>query len=162
MTILFAGPPGTGKTMAARMIAHLLELDLMRIELSGIVSKYIGETEKNLDRMFSEAENAGAVLLIDEADALFGKRSEVRDAHDRYANVDVAYLLQKMEAHNGLVILATNNKKNIDAAFLRRLRFIVGFPLPKPSAATDEVDFLKRELLRYMALHPAACDNSSR
>ena len=155
---LFAGARGTGKTLAAQAIADELGLDLFRVDLSRIVSKYIGETEKNLDRVFAEAESAGAVLLIDEADALFGKRSEVRDSHDRYANVDVDYLLQRMEAHGGLVILTTNNKKNVDAAFLRRLRFIMEFPRPKSSAAKHDVDLLKRELLRYLSLHPAACD----
>ena len=158
VTVLFAGPTGTGKNTAAQMMAHELGKDLRRIGLSRIVSKFIEETKKNLDRVFAEAESAGAVLLIDEADALFGKRSEVRDAHDRYANLEVGYLLQRMEAHDGLVIFTTNNKTNIDPAFLRRLRFIVEFPRPKSSAAKRDVDFLKRELLRYLSLHPAACD----
>ncbi|RMG63830.1 MAG: ATP-binding protein [Chloroflexi bacterium] len=130
VTALFAGPPGTGKTMAAEVIAADIGLDLYKIDLSGLVSKYIGETEKNLERIFAEAEHSNAVLFFDEADALFGKRSEVRDAHDRYANIEVSYLLQRMEAHNGLTILATNLRANLDEAFLRRLQFVVDFPFP--------------------------------
>lgn len=128
--MLFAGPSGTGKTLAAEILANELELDLFRIDLSGVVSKYIGETEKNLRRVFDAAEEGGAVLLFDEADALFGKRSEVKDSHDRYANVEVSYLLQRMEAYRGLAILATNMKEALDPAFLRRLRFVVQFPFP--------------------------------
>ena len=158
VTVLFAGPTGTGKIMAAQAIADKLRMNFLRIDLSRVVRKYIGETEKNLDRVFNEAEKSGAVLLLDEADALFGKRSEVRDAHDRYANVDTDYLLQKLEAHAGLVILMTNHKKDIDAAFLRRLRFIVEFPLPEPSEASQNIDALKHELLRYLVDHPGACD----
>jgi hypothetical protein len=116
---LFAGPPGTGKTMAAEVIAHSLQLDLYRIDLSQVVSKYIGETEKNLNRIFTAATNANAILLFDEADALFGKRTEVKDSHDRYANIEVGYLLQKMEAYEGLAILTTNLKSNLDEAFVQ-------------------------------------------
>jgi len=127
---LFAGASGTGKTMAAGVIARELELDLYKIDLSGIVSKYIGETEKNLDRIFRAAKSSNAILFFDEADALFGKRSEVRDAHDRYANIEVAYLLQKIEDYDGVVILASNLSKNIDEAFSRRMHYVVEFPLP--------------------------------
>lgn len=131
VTALFAGGSGTGKTMAAEILAGDLELDLFKIDLSAVVSKYIGETEKNLSRIFREARNSSAILFFDEADALFGKRSEVKDSHDRYANVEIAYLLQRMEEHeDGVVILATNLKKNLDEAFVRRLRFIVDFPFP--------------------------------
>jgi hypothetical protein len=127
---LFAGESGTGKTMAAEVIANELDLALYRIDLSAVVSKYIGETEKNLRRLFDAAERGGAILLFDEADALFGKRSEVKDSHDRYANIEINYLLQRMEAFSGLAILATNMKSSLDAAFLRRLRFVVNFPYP--------------------------------
>jgi hypothetical protein len=127
---LFAGPSGTGKTMAAQIIARELGSALFQVDLAKTVSKYIGETEKALDAIFDAAEAASAVLLFDEADALFGKRSEVKDAHDRYANLEVAYLLQRIEAYRGLAILTTNLKENLDAAFLRRLRFIVDFPMP--------------------------------
>ncbi len=130
VTALFAGESGTGKTLAAEVIARELELDLYRVDLSATVSKYIGETEKNLRRVFDAAEASGAVLLFDEADALFGKRGEVRDAHDRYANLEVAYLLQRMEHYRGLAILTTNLRSNVDRAFLRRLRFVVQFPFP--------------------------------
>ena len=128
---LFAGPSGTGKTMAADVIAGALGLDLYKIDLSGVVSKYIGETEKNLGSIFSEAESSNAILFFDEADALFGKRSEVKDAHDRYANIETAYLLQRMEEYSGAVILATNLKMNLDEAFSRRLHFVIDFPLPE-------------------------------
>ncbi len=127
---LFVGPKGTGKTLAAEVIANQLGKDLFHIDLSKVVSKYIGETEKNLARVFAAAEDADAVLFFDEADALFGKRSEVRDSHDRYANIEIAYLLQRLESYEGVAILATNRKKDLDAAFLRRLRFIVEFPAP--------------------------------
>jgi hypothetical protein len=127
---LFIGESGTGKTMAAEVLANELNLHLYRIDLSGVVSKYIGETEKNLRRLFDAAENGGAILFFDEADALFGKRSEVKDSHDRYANIEINYLLQRMEAYNGLAILATNKKSSLDEAFIRRLRFIVHFPFP--------------------------------
>jgi hypothetical protein len=130
LSVLFAGESGTGKTMAAEVLANELQLNLYRIDLSGVVSKYIGETEKNLRRVFDAAEDGGAILLFDEADALFGKRSEVKDSHDRYANIEINYLLQRIEAYRGLAILATNMKSALDAAFLRRLRFIVDFPFP--------------------------------
>jgi vesicle-fusing ATPase len=130
VTALFAGESGTGKTLAAEVLANELDLDLYRIDLSTTVSKYIGETEKNLRRLFDAAECSGAVLLFDEADALFGKRGEVKDGHDRYANLEVAYLLQRMESYRGLAILTTNLRSNIDRAFLRRLRFVVQFPFP--------------------------------
>ncbi len=127
---LFAGESGTGKTMAAEVIANELALNLYRIDLSGVVSKYIGETEKNLRRLFDAAEDGGAILFFDEADALFGKRSQVKDSHDRYANIEINYLLQRMEAYQGLAILSTNQRSNLDDAFVRRLRFIVKFPFP--------------------------------
>ena len=132
LNVLFSGSPGTGKTMAAEVVAHELQLDLYKIDLSRIVSKYIGETEKNLDRIFVAAETANAILFFDEADALFGKRSEVRDAHDRYANIEISYLLQKMEEYDGVVILATNLRKNLDDAFVRRIHFMIDFPFPDP------------------------------
>jgi SpoVK/Ycf46/Vps4 family AAA+-type ATPase len=127
---LFTGPSGTGKTTAADIIANELGLDLFKIDLSGVVSKFIGETEKNLDRIFRAAENGNAILFFDEADAIFGKRSEVRDSHDRYANIEIAYLLQQMEQYEGVAILATNLRQNMDEAFCRRLQFIVEFPFP--------------------------------
>ncbi len=130
LSALFAGASGTGKTMAAEVLARELDLDLYRIDLSSIVSKYIGETEKNLARVFDAAEEGGAILLFDEADALFGKRSQIKDSHDRYANVEVSYLLQRMESYRGLAILTTNMRDALDEAFLRRLRFIVDFPFP--------------------------------
>ncbi|HEV2862134.1 MAG TPA: ATP-binding protein [Pyrinomonadaceae bacterium] len=130
ISALFSGPSGTGKTMAAEVLAGDLRLDLYRIDLSSVVSKYIGETEKNLRRVFDAAEESGAVLLFDEADALFGKRSEVKDSHDRYANIEVSYLLQRMEAYRGLAILTTNLKTALDHSFMRRLRFVVHFPFP--------------------------------
>ena len=130
ISALFAGSSGTGKTMAAEVLANELQLDLYRIDLSQVVSKYIGETEKNLRKVFDVAEEGGAILLFDEADALFGKRSEVRDSHDRYANIEVSYLLQRMETYRGLAILTTNMKDAIDPAFLRRIRFIAQFPFP--------------------------------
>ena len=130
ISALFAGASGTGKTMAAEVLAGELRLDLYRIDLSGVVSKYIGETEKNLRRVFDAAEDGGAVLFFDEADALFGKRSEVKDSHDRYANIEISYLLQRMEVYRGLAVLATNMKSALDTAFLRRIRFVVNFPFP--------------------------------
>jgi len=130
---LFAGESGTGKTMAAEVIARELRLNLYRIDLSAVVSKYIGETEKNLRRLFDAAEDGGAILFFDEADAIFGKRSEVKDSHDRYANIEVNYLLQRMEAYRGLAVLASNQKEALDPAFLRRLRFVVEFPFPGPA-----------------------------
>ncbi len=130
ISALFTGPSGTGKTMAAEVIAHELRLDLYRIDLSQVVNKYIGETEKNLRRVFDAAEDGGVVLLFDEADAIFGKRSQVKDSHDRYANIEVSYLLQRMESYRGLAILTTNFQNAIDKAFLRRIRFVVHFPFP--------------------------------
>jgi SpoVK/Ycf46/Vps4 family AAA+-type ATPase len=154
ITALFSGPSGTGKTMAAEILASELHLDLFRIDLSAVVSKYIGETEKNLRKVFDAAEDSGAVLCFDEADALFGKRTEVRDSHDRYANVEVNYLLQRMENYRGLAVLTTNMKNAIDQAFMRRIGFIVNFPFPDersreeiwkhvfPSCTpTDSIDF---------------------
>jgi hypothetical protein len=130
ISVLFSGASGTGKTMAAEVLANELRLDLYRIDLSQVVSKYIGETEKNLRRVFDAAEEGGAILLFDEADALFGKRSEVKDSHDRYANIEVSYLLQRMESYRGLAILTTNMKSALDVAFLRRIRFVIQFPFP--------------------------------
>ncbi|HEX6674948.1 MAG TPA: ATP-binding protein [Actinomycetes bacterium] len=162
VSVLFTGPSGTGKTMGAEIVAGELGLDLYRIDLSRVVSKYVGETEKNLDRVFTAAEDANAILFFDEADALFGRRSEVHDAHDRYANVEVAYLLQKMEEYDGLAILATNRRDNLDDAFARRLAFTVHFPFPDeasrrriwagvwpprtPLADDLDLDLLAREL----------------
>jgi ATP-dependent 26S proteasome regulatory subunit len=153
---LFHGHSGTGKTLAAEVLANVLELDLFRIDLSEVVSKYIGETEKNLRAIFDAAENTGAVLLFDEADALFGKRTEVRDSHDRYANIEVSYLLQRMEAYRGLAVMTTNLRGALDPAFLRRIRFVVQFPFPDPgqrrriwqrmfpaSLPTEGIDFHK-------------------
>ncbi|MBC9208858.1 ATP-binding protein [Roseomonas aerophila] len=144
---LFSGPSGTGKTLAAEVLANALELDLVRIDLSAVVSKYIGETEKNLRRIFDAAETGGAVLLFDEADALFGKRTEVKDSHDRYANIEVSYLLQRMETYRGLAILTSNMKEALDLAFLRRLAFVVDFPFP---------DVAERERLWRRAIPEAA------
>ena len=144
--VLFAGESGTGKTLAAEVLAHELHLDLYRIDLAAVVSKYIGETEKNLSQVFDAAEGTGAMLLFDEADALFGKRSEVKDSHDRYANIEVSFLLQRMEAFHGLAILTTNNKAAIDGAFIRRLRFVVQFSFP---------DLHQREAI-WRASFPAA------
>ena len=154
ISALFAGPSGTGKTMAAEILANALRLDLYRIDLAGVVSKYIGETEKNLKQVFDAAEQSGAILLFDEADALFGKRTEVKDSHDRYANIEVNYLLQRMEDYRGLAILATNRKSLLDTAFLRRLRFLLDFPFPDlasrrriwekvfpPDTPLDELDY---------------------
>ena len=141
ISALFAGGSGTGKTMAAEVLAQEMRLDLYRIDLSAVVSKYIGETEKNLGRVFDAAETGGVILLFDEADAIFGKRSEVKDARDRHANMEVAYLLQRMEAYPGLSILTTNLKNSIDQAFLRRIRFIVQFPFPD---ATQRAEIWRR------------------
>ena len=126
--VLFTGVSGSGKTNAAEVVARDLGQDLYRVDSDKIVSKYIGETEKNLNRLFNAAESAGAILFFDEADALFGKRSEVKDSHDRYANIEVGYLLQQLEAFNGIAILATNNEEDTDDTFRRRIRFIVEFP----------------------------------
>ncbi len=138
ISAMFCGESGTGKTLAAEVLAKELRLDLYRVDLSTIVSKYIGETEKNLRRVFEAAEDSGAILLFDEADALFGKRSEVKDSHDRYANIEVSYLLQRMEAYSGLAVLTTNMKSALDRAFQRRLRFIVNFPFPD-SALREQI-----------------------
>jgi|RhiMetdeSRZDD1v2_1073273.scaffolds.fasta_scaffold28651_1 hypothetical protein len=141
ISALFAGASGTGKTMAAEVLANSLRLDLYCIDLSSVVSKYIGETEKNLRRVFDAAEDGGAILFFDEADALFGKRSEVKDSHDRYANIEINYLLQRMEQYRGLAVLATNMKSALDPAFLRRIRFVVNFPFPD---ATQRADIWQR------------------
>jgi len=137
ISALFAGPSGTGKTMAGEVLANQLRLDLYRIDLSQVISKYIGETEKNLRRVFDAAEESAAILLFDEADALFGKRSEVKDSHDRYANIEVSYLLQRMEAYRGLAILTTNRRDALDTAFLRRIRFVIEFPFPEPAQRAE-------------------------
>ena len=171
ISALFAGESGTGKTMAAEVIANDLHLNLYRIDLSAVVNKYIGETEKNLRRLFDAAEDGGAILFFDEADALFGKRSEVRDSHDRHANIEVNYLLQRLEAYRGLAILATNLKSSLDHAFMRRLRFIVNFPFPgvaerqvmwekvfPPETPTKDLDFnrLARWNLTGASIHNVA------
>jgi ATPase family associated with various cellular activities (AAA) len=171
ISALFAGESGTGKTMAAEVIANNLQLNLYRIDLSAVVNKYIGETEKNLRRLFDAAEDGGAILFFDEADALFGKRSEVRDSHDRHANIEVNYLLQRMEAYRGLAILATNLKSSLDQAFMRRLRFIVNFTFPgvaerkvmwekvfPQEAPTEDLDFnrLARLNLTGASIHNVA------
>ena len=185
LSMLFSGPPGTGKTMAAQVIAGELQLDIYKIDLSGVVSKYIGETEKNLAKIFQEAETSNAILFFDEADALFGKRTEVSDAHDRYANIETSYLLQKMEEYEGIVILATNLRDNMDDAFTRRIRFIVEFPFPdevsrlkiwqthfpqeSPLSETIDYEYLSRELkiaggnIRNIVLNSAflAAENGS-
>jgi hypothetical protein len=163
---LFAGASGTGKTMAAEVLANELHLDLYRIDLACVVSKYIGETEKNLRRVFDAADAGAAILLFDEADALFGKRSEVKDSHDRYANIEVSYLLQRMEAYRGLAILTTNLKNALDSAFMRRLRFVVQFPFPgageraeiwrrifPPATPTEGLDFSKLAKLNVPGGH---------
>lgn len=137
ISALFAGVSGTGKTLAAEVLANELQLDLYRIDLAALISKYIGETEKNLSQVFDAAEGGGVVLLFDEADALFGKRSEVKDSHDRYANVEISYLLQRMEAFQGLAILTTNMKSSLDSAFLRRLRSVVDFAFPGPEERAE-------------------------
>jgi AAA+ superfamily predicted ATPase len=162
LNVLFSGSSGTGKTLAAGVLASELGLEMYKVDLSSLVSKYIGETEKNLSRVFQEAEQGNAILFFDEADAIFGKRTEVKDAHDRYANLEVGYLLQKMEEHQGMVILATNLSKNMDEAFTRRMHFIVEFPFPgeeyrrhiwktllpaeAPVAEDVDFDFLARKL----------------
>jgi SpoVK/Ycf46/Vps4 family AAA+-type ATPase len=151
VTVLFAGPPGTGKTMSAEVIARDLGLDLYKIDLSSLVSKYIGETEKNLERIFTEAQSSNAILFFDEADAIFGKRSGVKDAHDRYANLEISYLLQRMESYDGVTILATNLRSNLDEAFLRRLQFAVDIPFP------DE----KHRLRIWETLFPASVPRAS-
>ena len=150
LSILFAGAPGTGKTMCAQVIANQLHMELYKINLSQIVSKYIGETEKNLRAVFTEARNANSILFFDECDALFGKRSEVKDAHDRNANVEVSYLLQQIEEYDGVCILATNLIGNIDAAFMRRITYVIRFPFPDPDT---------REQI-YRRMIPAAAEIS--
>ncbi|NML16825.1 ATP-binding protein [Azohydromonas sp. G-1-1-14] len=130
LAVMFCGPPGTGKTMAAEALAAALALPMFRIDLSQVVSKYIGETEKNLRRVFDAAEAADCLLFFDEADALFGRRTEVKDAHDRFANIEISYLLERMERFKGLAVLATNRRRDLDDAFARRLRYIVEFPVP--------------------------------
>jgi SpoVK/Ycf46/Vps4 family AAA+-type ATPase len=137
LSALFAGPSGTGKTMAGEVVSNELQLDLYKIDLSGVVSKYIGETEKNLSKIFDEAESSNAILFFDEADALFGRRTKVTDAHDRYANIETSYLLQKIETYEGMVILATNLRDNIDPAFTRRIRFLVEFPFPEAASRSQ-------------------------
>jgi SpoVK/Ycf46/Vps4 family AAA+-type ATPase len=144
---LLAGPPGTGKTMTAQTIAAALGLDLFRISLSEVVSKYVGETSKNLQRVFARAEEMDAVLLFDEADALFSRRTEVKDAHDRYANTDTNHLLQAVEAYGGVALLATNRKSNIDPAFLRRIRYVLDFPKPGAIERAELWRRLVRELV---------------
>jgi SpoVK/Ycf46/Vps4 family AAA+-type ATPase len=133
VTALFAGPSGTGKTMAAQVLARELELDLYRVDLATVVSKYIGETEKQLAAVFDEAERSNVLVLFDEADALFGQRTRVQDAHDRYANIEIDYLLQRLDTFHGVAVLATNRKSDLDAAFLRRLRTVVDFVAPARS-----------------------------
>jgi SpoVK/Ycf46/Vps4 family AAA+-type ATPase len=131
LTAIFAGEPGTGKTMAAQVLARELGIDLYRVDISQVMSKYIGETEKNLGSLFDEAHASGAMLFFDEADAIFGKRTTVRDAHDRYANVEIGYLLQRMEEYDGVTVLATNRIGDLDEAFIRRFHFILDFPMPQ-------------------------------
>ena len=159
ISALFAGESGTGKTMAAEVIANDLQLNLYRIDLSAVVSKYIGETEKNLRRLFDAAEDGGAILFFDEADALFGKRSEVKDSHDRYANIEINYLLQRMEAFRGLAILATNMKSSLDHAFVRRLRFIVNFTFPTP---TERKSIWQRAFPPETPVEELDCDRLAR
>jgi hypothetical protein len=159
ISALFAGESGTGKTMAAEVLANELSLDLYRIDLSSVVSKYIGETEKNLRQLFDAAERGGVILFFDEADALFGKRSEVKDAHDRYANIEISYLLQRMEAYRGLAILATNMKSALDRAFTRRLRFVVDFPFP---TAADRVRMWTRVFPATAPVGPLDIDRLAR
>lgn len=156
---LFHGPSGTGKTLAAEVLAKELGLDLFRIDLASIVSKYIGETEKNLRRIFDAAERCGAVLLFDEADALFGKRTEVKDSHDRYANIEVGYLLQRMESYRGIAILTTNMKEAFDPAFLRRIRFVVEFPFP---GEAEREKIWRRCIPARAPLHEVAMDRLAR
>jgi hypothetical protein len=162
--MLFCGPPGTGKTLSAEVLAHELETDLLIVDLSRLVSKWIGETEKNLAEVFAVAERSRAVLLFDEADALFGKRTEISDAHDRYANLETAYLLMRLEQYEGLAVLATNLRRNLDAAFMRRLEFVIEYELPNPaerlalwqahlpSAAPLDADVNLRELASFYSL----------
>jgi hypothetical protein len=159
VTALFAGVSGTGKTLAAEVLANELRLDLYRVDLSGVISKYIGETEKNLRRVFEAAEEGGSILLFDEADALFGKRSEVKDSHDRYANIEVSYLLQRMEAYRGVAILTTNARDALDPAFLRRIRFAVQFPFPGP---VERAEIWRRIFPRELPTEDIAIDKLAR
>jgi SpoVK/Ycf46/Vps4 family AAA+-type ATPase len=140
---LFHGPPGTGKTLTATLLGKQTNREVFRIDLSRVVSKYIGETEKNLSRLFDKAENKDWILFFDEADALFGKRTDIRDAHDKYANQEAAYLLQRIETYGGLVILATNQRGNIDDAFLRRFQAAIQFPMPR---AEERLEIWRRAL----------------
>jgi SpoVK/Ycf46/Vps4 family AAA+-type ATPase len=155
---LFTGAPGTGKTMAAQVIANSLQLDLFRIDLSAIVSKYVGETSRNIDRILSKAYNSNIILLFDEADALFGKRTEIKDAHDRYANTDTNYLLQAIEDYPGIILLASNKKANIDTGFLRRLRYVLDFPKPDVQQRYQ----LWKRLLTALATEQMAADLDER
>jgi SpoVK/Ycf46/Vps4 family AAA+-type ATPase len=145
---LFTGTDGNGKTLAAETLARSTKKDLYRIDLSQIVSKYIGETEKNLEKIFKRAESKNWILFFDEADALFGKRTDVKDSHDRYANIEINYLLERIENYPGLVILSTNKKENIDNAFIRRLRYIIEFPSPtKKKRIKANRDYFKKKVL---------------
>ncbi len=161
LAVLFAGPPGTGKTFSARILAKELDLELYKVDLSQMISKYIGETEKNINALFDEAAGSSAILLFDEGDALFGKRTEMKDSHDRYANVETAFLLQKIEAYEGISILTTNFMQNIDPAFLRRFRFIVHYPIPDVSSRLeiwrgiypDQVPLSKNIDFEFLAKH---------
>ena len=133
ISALFGGPSGTGKTMAAQVMARRLGLDLLRVDLAGVVNKYVGETEKKLREVFDACEDSGALLFFDEADALFGNRTQVKDAHDRFANIEIDYLLQRIERFDGVAILATNRRQDLDPAFVRRLRFVIEFLPPRPA-----------------------------
>jgi SpoVK/Ycf46/Vps4 family AAA+-type ATPase len=145
---LFTGADSTGKTLAAETLASGLKKDLYRIDLSQVVSKYIGETEKNLEKIFKRAENKNWILFFDEADALFGKRTDVKDSHDRFANSEINYLLQRIENYPGLVILATNKKTNLDEAFIRRLRYVIEFPSPTKKKRTKPIrEYFKKTVI---------------
>ena len=148
LSIRVAGAPGTGKTMCAQVIARELNMEIYKINISQIVSKYIGETEKNLQAVFTEARNSNCILFFDECDAIFGKRSDVKDAHDRNANVEVAYLLQQIEDYDGVCVLATNLVQNIDAAFVRRITYVVHFPFPEPPQRLSLIHIYRRILGR--------------
>lgn len=141
IAVLFSGPSGAGKTLAANFLANQMGMDLFRVDLSMVVNKYIGETEKNLKRIFGAAEQSGVILFFDEADALFGKRTELKDSHDRFSNIDTSHIFQRIEDYKGLAILATNIKKNIDPAFTRRIRHILDFPKPNEE---ERISFWKR------------------